>query len=1549
MSKRFLLASFLFLSAIQSTLHAQLWTPHWQGADFQNGVQFFPGENFGYAGFENFFFKLNDYGNSWEAVYFDDFKKFLAIDFATTQEGWALMQQDLTWYVQETNDGGVSWIDHGALPDGFGNYTSIYVVNDNLLFAIVDTKVFRSINLGGSWTQVLTINDSVTGIHSNGFDNNKLWASGGNGKVYTSTNEGVTWTLVSIGVTFNAVLDIQFTNANTIYALIGGSNALRKSVDGGMNWTDVLAGSSNLAMQVLNDNEIFVSISNGILHTINGGSSWDTEFTWPDSRITYHFFDTTANNKILVGFDGQIYHSDDDGSAWTEINSGVNYVIGMDFINTAEGWAVGGSGFINILIHTTNAGENWNIANSPSGITNIDFFDAMNGYAIGSSGIHRTTDGGANWIQKSSTITSGKLVVVDALNVHVLSNNITVHNSFDGGETWTTGAYNVNLPLVAFPLYDLEFVDAMNGRLSGDSGYVYFTSDGGLNWIKNNTIGATLDLPECFFITNNIGWYSTQNLIYKTINGGNSWTSTSLALGNGYLGNMHFYDASNGLAVKGFGGVFSLMQTTNGGTVWTDITPPYITTQSLGKIWRSNASQGFIASSDLGILKQDDSFCPLPVFTASITVENPQACIGGTGFISFDANTDISSVMWYHEGLLISTNETLIISNVAENDSGAYEVNLSNTNGCGEFELVLQTTFTAIEDVAPIVSISSNEQILCEGETLSLSASTSYGSFNSALWYQDGNYIAQGETLEFPSVEAFQSGTYWCVCSIGSVCGTFNVTSNSIVISISESYELYTSAPPAIDILCESQPYELSAFASGYPEINFEWSVNDMVLSTSANLIIDYVTNEMDGELALTISGIGGCANEVAEYFYDIEVIPLAEVFPPTNSYQVLPVCFGETVTLEFLTDTPADFYEWYLGEALLGFASTLTVSLIDDFYYGDYYCWPYYGNDCVYSTEPFLMYTLVEGTDVEIIPTEQNMVLAGCGDPLQLVFNSSIEIDSYEWSHNDEVIGTNQVLTITPGENYYGEFYCTVSATNSCGTATETFLMYTVYAVDPYPITWDLVETMEACTGATIEINANASTIFPGVLEIQWYVNDEPISNEVSFEFTPPSPGPYWFDVVMSVNWACGTVVESDVMVLSVFDGPQLPTDIVAQELLFCEDETTTLTCTIVLPGAEMSYEWTLNGEVVSTQQTFDVLVHNGTVGEYLCEVTAVADCGVLQSTYSLYFINLYEFPDIYPVESNVFYTVCEGNPFFLAGTGTEEAESYAWYFNGNVISTEQSFTQFAPEAGEYFLTVSSPSDCGTFTLYNILMYTVEVVGLPQLPEETEFQELSVCEGESTIIAFIPEIEGATYAWEFEGQLLSETGSFLEIPNVDDWEGEFSCTVTLTNECGSVSQFYEVAIIITDEIVQPTITVGDEWIWVDDIYSAYEWIYAGDVVSTTDSIPNYGGGDYSLTITNSTGCEWTETFSVLSVDESENVSLELFPNPASDVFTLKSSHRILSIEVYNAVGELVFSHASANSKLIQINAVNWSGGVYQVVVRDQNEQMNHKRIVVQR
>jgi len=129
----------------------------------------------------------------------------------------------------------------------------------------------------------------------------------------------------------------------------------------------------------------------------------------------------------------------------------------------------------------------------------------------------------------------------------------------------------INSPTTTL-LNSLSFIDSLNGWVSGDSGLIIHTSDGGKNWETQYT-NDSLNIVNIFFLDEYYGWASGFSTYYepygtfllKTTNGGVDWSSEFLRLGEVIVHSFYFLDSLTGFAV---GGPQVFHRTTDGGSTW---------------------------------------------------------------------------------------------------------------------------------------------------------------------------------------------------------------------------------------------------------------------------------------------------------------------------------------------------------------------------------------------------------------------------------------------------------------------------------------------------------------------------------------------------------------------------------------------------------------------------------------------------------------------------------------------------------------------------------------------------------------------------------------------------------------------------------------------------------------------------------------------------------------------------------------------------------------------------------------------------------------------
>jgi len=98
--------------------------------------------------------------------------------------------------------------------------------------------------------------------------------------------------------------------------------------------------------------------------------------------------------------------------------------------------------------------------------------------------------------------------------------------------------------------------------------------------------------------------------------------------------------------------------------------------------------------------------------------------------------------------------------------------------------------------------------------------------------------------------------------------------------------------------------------------------------------------------------------------------------------------------------------------------------------------------------------------------------------------------------------------------------------------------------------------------------------------------------------------------------------------------------------------------------------------------------------------------------------------------------------------------------------------------------------------------------------------------------------------------------------------------------------------------------------------------------------------GEYTLTVTDDLGCEQSSLAlqANLSVHEVANNDIDIYPNPANSVINITSNNSdINSFDLYNAIGELMFTKSNINSKVMRINRNDLNSGIYISKITDAN------------
>ena len=198
-----------------------------------------------------------------------------------------------------------------------------------------------------------------------------------------------------------------------------------------------------------------------ILHTGDGGNTWEPQVSGTESTLSSIFFINPLNGWA-VGNEGTILHTKDGGRSWASQESPVPFFHSdVFFVSPSKGWI---ASEMTHILYTENGGETWRVQFEDTiyNLAAISFSDEKHGWAVGEYGfIYHTNDGGRNWIHQA-----GYFRVSDE-----------------------TGDINTGVTL-----FDVIAMDVETGIAVGADGVVTRTTDGGATWEKLEG-----DIPPALF------------------------------------------------------------------------------------------------------------------------------------------------------------------------------------------------------------------------------------------------------------------------------------------------------------------------------------------------------------------------------------------------------------------------------------------------------------------------------------------------------------------------------------------------------------------------------------------------------------------------------------------------------------------------------------------------------------------------------------------------------------------------------------------------------------------------------------------------------------------------------------------------------------------------------------------------------------------------------------------------------------------------------------------------------------------------------------------
>ncbi len=557
-------------------------------------------------------FKTNDGGGSWIAV-FDDQPSLSIGDIALAPSnpeivyvgtgeanagGGSVSYEGLGIF--KSANGGESWEALGLEETGSIGRLAIHPQNPDICYVAamgrmfsenMQRGVFRTVNGGQSWEQVLYLNDSTGAIDITINPDNPdivyaaMWErvrrpdrrnyGGPSCGIYRSVNGGDSWEELVDGLPSGSNvgrigITLSPSNPEILYAIYadrtGYFDGVYKTINGGNTWQQtndgVLSGIfisygwwfGRIRVDAV-DPDIVYGVGFDLYKTSDGGNSWANISGW-DVHVDQHGINShpTNNNFVVLGNDGGVYISQNGGSTFTHLeNLPITqfYTCEIDFSNSER--IYGGTQDNGTNRTLTGNLDDWDMIYGGDGFyvlvnpNNNQYVYAESQYG----GLGRSTNGGYGFSSATNGISSSDRfnwmspLVFDPNDPSILyfAGN-RIYKSINHAASWLpisddlsngSGQYNQTFGTVT-----TIAVSPLNDQViyaGTDDGNVWVTQSGGGSWAKISDVlperwvtrVATDPYHEPTAYVTFSGYRNDEYLphVFKTTDFGESWQSIS--------------------------------------------------------------------------------------------------------------------------------------------------------------------------------------------------------------------------------------------------------------------------------------------------------------------------------------------------------------------------------------------------------------------------------------------------------------------------------------------------------------------------------------------------------------------------------------------------------------------------------------------------------------------------------------------------------------------------------------------------------------------------------------------------------------------------------------------------------------------------------------------------------------------------------------------------------------------------------------------------------------------------------------------------------------
>ncbi len=266
-----------------------------------------------------------------------------------------------------------------------------------------------------------------------------LYASTRQGGIFLSTDDGATWTAINSGLPKNADFQAVAVSGENLFAGTVGKGGFRSS-NNGTSWTamspDLAAGTSVWRFAV-SGTDLFAVAGRKVASVYlsnDNGTSWD-EVNSGMPEVEVLCLGVMGTNLFAGTYGRGVFFSEDYGNSWTEVNSGIRPDAEVLRLVASGNKIFAGSRWGGRVIRSTDNGASW----QPifTGLPHFMEFSLSDLAASGNiiflgsfRGVYYTTNSGDNWTAINSGFSAEPLIYALAVS------ETSLFAGTEGGVVW---------------------------------------------------------------------------------------------------------------------------------------------------------------------------------------------------------------------------------------------------------------------------------------------------------------------------------------------------------------------------------------------------------------------------------------------------------------------------------------------------------------------------------------------------------------------------------------------------------------------------------------------------------------------------------------------------------------------------------------------------------------------------------------------------------------------------------------------------------------------------------------------------------------------------------------------------------------------------------------------------------------------------------------------------------------------------------------------------------------------------------------------------------